>query len=482
MDTAALAGLPAAHDPKAVALVFHGETVTYGALHRMAEEEAARLSTLDVGPGSKVAVCGPNSPDLVACLLGVWRLGAVVVDLNPALLPSERDAILDGSGAAVLVAAGPDGRLERHPLPLADEDPDEALTDVACINLTSGSTGRPKGVMLPARNLVVNADLYVRYFGLREEDRTCLFLPLFFGMNKIAVLAHLRIGATVVLEAGFLTPNDGLAAMDAAGCTGLCAVPAPLQTLLTRGDLDAYPVHSLRYVRIGAGRVEPALMARIERQWPQAEVFLTYGLTEVGLVTVHDRASYRERPDSVGRVIPEVEASIAPGEDGGEIVLRSAHAATGYYRDPDETAAVFRPDGLYTGDVGRLKEDFLYLEGRSKDLIKSGGENVSPREVEAVLLQHPAVAECAVVGVPDRWLGEAICAYVVVADGVALDAADLRRHCARYLTPLKRPARFVSLPSLPRNATGKVLKAALEDQNAARAGSTSNAEAPDSSS
>jgi long-chain acyl-CoA synthetase len=467
MTTAALAGLPARQAPDAAALVFRGEAVSYGGLDRMAAETAARLRAMGVRAGSKVAVCMPNSPTLVACLLGVWRLGAVVVDLNPALLPAERAAILRGCEAAVLVTPGAGGRPAMQPMAPAGGDPEEDLRDVACINLTSGSTGLPKGVMLPARNLLVNAGLYVRHFGLRLEDRTCLFLPLYFGMNKIALLAHLTVGATVVLEAGFLTPNDGLAAMEAAGCTGLCAVPAPLQTLLARGDLAAHPLRTLRTLRVGAGRVEPALMARIEAQWPQAEVFLTYGLTEVGLVTVHDRASYHERPDAVGRVIPEVEAAIAPGEDGGEIVLRCAHAAVGYYRDPGETAAVFRPDGLHTGDVGRLDDGgFLSLEGRSKELIKSGGENVLPREVEAVLLRHPDVSECAVVGVPDRWLGEAVCAYVVVRDGAGFDADGLRRHCARHLAPLKRPAQFVPVPALPRGATGKVLKGALPSPGA----------------
>lgn len=469
MTTATLAGLPAAHVPDVVALVFRGAPVTYGMLDRMADEAAASLRALGVGAGSKVAVCLPNSPDLVACLFGVWRLDAVLVDLNPALLPAERDAVLRGSGAAVLVTPGPDGGPAMQPLNPTDGEPaegpareEDALQDVACINLTSGSTGLPKGVMLPARNLLVNAALYRRHFGLQPEDRTCLFLPLFFGMNKIALLAHLEIGATVVLEAGFLTPNSGLAAMQAAGCTGLCAVPAPLQTLLVRGDLAAYPLRSLRYVRIGAGRVEPVLMQRIEGQWPQAEVYLTYGLTEVGLVTVHDRASYGERADSVGRVIPEVEAIIVPGEEGGEIVVRCTHAAIGYYRNAAESAAVFRADGLYTGDVGRLDADgFLYLEGRSKELIKSGGENILPREIEAVLLRHPAVAECAVVGVPDRWLGEAIHAYVVLSDAAVWDAAELKRFCVRHLSPLKRPAQIVPVAVLPRTETGKVRKALL---------------------
>jgi acyl-CoA synthetase (AMP-forming)/AMP-acid ligase II len=281
-------------------------------------------------------------------------------------------------------------------------------------------------------------------------------------MNKIALLAHLSIGATVVLEAGFLTPNGGLATMTAARCTGLCAVPAPLLTLLTRGDLAAHPVRTLRYLRVGAGRVAPGLMARIEAQWPAAEVFLTYGLTEVGLVAVHNRASYHAHLDAAGRVVPEVEAAIVPGADGGEVVLRCPHAAVGYYRDREETAAVFQPDGLHTGDLGRLDgAGFLYLEGRSKELIKSGGENVLPREVEAVLLRHAGVAECAVVGVPDRWLGEAVHAYVVPKAPAAFDAAALRRFCARHLPPLKRPAQIIPVAALPRTETGKVRKALL---------------------
>jgi acyl-CoA synthetase (AMP-forming)/AMP-acid ligase II len=278
---------------------------------------------------------------------------------------------------------------------------------VACVNLTSGTTGTAKGVLLPERNLQRNAELFAKYFGLRPDDRTCLVLPLYFGMNKIALLAHLRLGATVLLEPGFATPNTALFAMSREAATGLCAVPAACQALLARGDLQRHPQPHLRYLRIGAGRVPAALLDGLRRAFPAAEIFTTYGLTEVGLVTCLSADEHARRPDSVGRPIAEVALRIEGhgGAEPAEVVVRADHAALGYDGDSVATAQVFREDGIHTGDVGRLDEaGYLFLTGRLKDLIKSGGENVHPAEIEAVLLAHPAVADCAVVGVPDPWL------------------------------------------------------------------------------
>ena len=449
-----------------VALVAGDEGVTFRDLDDRVGALARALRGCGLGSGDLVGVCMPNGVDLVATFLGVWSIGAVVVDLDPSTGEDAARSLAERSGAATLLTEGGFNRgVPRDPPrfggAVRTDDP-----SLACINLTSGSTGVPKGVMLPHRNLVRNAELYVRHFGVTPADRTCLVLPLFFGMNKIALLAHLFTGGGVILERGFAVPNQALAAMEAHRATGLCAVPATVRALLARGDVESYPVRSLRYVRIGAGRMDGPAMEALRRTWPAGEVYLTYGLTEVGLVSVLTADEFDERPDSSGRVLPEVAVEVS---DEGELVVRADHAAIGYWRDPAATADAFRPDGVHTGDLGRLDGDgYLYLTGREKELIKVAGENVHAAEVEEALRSHPGVSEAAVVGVPDPWLGEAVKAFVVPRPGHRLDLTDLRRHCNRFLPPAKRPKEFEVRSSLPRTPTGKVRRAALAVAGEAR--------------
>ena len=315
-------------------------------------------------------------------------------------------------------------------------------------------------MLLPDRNLRRNAELFAKYFGLRPDDRTCLVLPLYFGMNKIALLAHLRLGATVLLETGFATPNTALAAMSRESATGLCAVPAACHALLAPRR-PAAPPAAAPAVRPDRGRAASRPLSWMDcgGPFPAADIFTTYGLTEIGLVTCLSADEHARRPDSVGRPIEEVEVTVAeggagPGRSGGArpTMPRSATGAIA-----TATAAVFREDGIHTGDLGRLDEaGYLFLTGRLKELIKSGGENVHPAEIEAVLLAHPSVADCAVVGTPDPWLGEAARAYVALRPGAAgRSGPALMRHCVASLPPIARPKRIDILERIPRNAGGK---------------------------
>src|SRR5688572_976954 len=268
--------------PQRPALVHDGRHWSYAEMESLADATGRALRERGVGAGSRVGVRLPNSPDLVAAYMAIWGLDAVVVEANPSLGPSEEAALFRRSGVAATVGIGQEG----SPVAAfagADGARPEDGELVACVNLTSGTMGAPKGVLLPPRNLLRNAELFAKYFGLRPEDRTCLVLPLYFGMNKIALLAHLRLGATVILEEGFATPNTALASMSRESATGLCAVPAACHALLARGDLERYPQPHVRYLRIGAGRVSAALMDGLRRAFPAAEIFTTYGLTEIGL-------------------------------------------------------------------------------------------------------------------------------------------------------------------------------------------------------
>lgn len=441
------------------ALVHDGRRWSYPELETLADETGRALRRSGIGAGSRVGVRLPNSPDLVAAYMAVWGLDATVVEASPSLSPAQAEALFRRSGVAATVGVAGEVSMAA---PAGEPDRPNG-EPVACVNLTSGTTGVAKGVLLPARNLLRNAELFAKYFGLLPDDRTCLVLPLYFGMNKIALLAHLRLGATVLLETGFATPNTALFAMSREAATGLCAVPAACQALLARGDLQRHPQPHLRYLRIGAGRVSVPLMDGLRRAFPAAEIFTTYGLTEIGLVTCLSADEHSRRPDSVGRPIEEVALRTeGQGAEPAEVVVRAEHAALGYEGDAAATAQVFREDGIHTGDLGRLDEaGYLFLTGRLKDLIKSGGENVHPAEVEAVLLAHPAVADCAVVGAPDPWLGEAVCAYVALRPGAAGDAPTLMRHCVESLPPIQRPKRIVIRDRIPRNAVGKVIREEL---------------------
>jgi acyl-CoA synthetase (AMP-forming)/AMP-acid ligase II len=447
-----------ASGPERIALVHQGRRWTYAELEGLCDGTARALRERGVGAGARVGVLLPNSPELVAAYMAVWGLDATVVEASPSPGAALEQALFRRSG--VVATVGPGREVRPVPSPDAGDSPPPDAEPPACVNLTSGTTGAPKGVLLPPRNLLRNAELFAKYFGLRPEDRTGLVLPLYFGMNKIALLAHLRLGAMVVLEAGFVTPNTALSAMSREGATGLCAVPAACHALLARGDLRRYPLPRFRYLRIGAGVVTVALMEGLRRAFPAAEIFITYGLTEVGLVTCLSAEEHARRPDSVGRAIDEVELDVtAEGALPGEVVVRAAHAATGYWGDAAASAAVFQPDGIHTGDLGRLDEaGYLFLTGRAKELIKSGGENVHPAEIEAVLLAHPAVADCAVVGIPDPWLGEAPRAYVALRAGATSDGPALMRHCVQALPPIRRPWRIDILERIPRNAVGKVIR------------------------
>ncbi len=478
--------------PEATALISHGIRYTYRELEEQTNRLAYDLIRRGAMPGERIGICCWNSPELVLAFFAVWKTGGIVVDINPSLKPEEITCIVRQCEIKIFITEkiqralweqisnqfesltillinewgkiteGENGRREEPENRSKGKD----SSSIACINYTSGTTGIPKGVLLPHKNLIRNAELNIKYFQISSRDRTSLVLPLFFGMNKIFLLAHLMVGATVILERNFLSPNSVLASMEAERVTGLSAVPTVYHTLLSRGDIRRYTLTSLRYFRIGAGQVTPQLIRNLHEAFPRVDIYLTYGLTEVGLVTVLPPEKLQEKAGSCGSIIPEVQVHLAKGKEGseGEIVIRCDHRAIGYYKNEEATRQVFKEDGIHTGDLGWIDEEgYLYLVGRQKDLIKSGSENIHPSEIEAVLINHEGVAECAVVGVPDEWLGEAIQAYIVPKEGFYLNSDQILRFCIDRLSPIKRPKYIIICDKLPRTETGKIKKTELRE-------------------
>ena len=478
---------------------------TFAEIDRASDALAAWLQHAGVARGDRVAIVLDNSVEQVVAFWGVLKSGAVATVVNPASRPDRIAYILGDcdvahlishrrlhrvlrpvladqpvAGAALWVGGVPDaagGAAFEEALDQAasPRDPGTIDNDLAAIIYTSGSTGGPKGVMLTHRNVHHNAWSIARSLGLRADDVIGCVLSLSFtyGLFQVVSAAHVR--CTVVLERSFAYPRDVLERFDRRRVTVLPGVPTVFATILDMAPLDGLDLSSLRMMTNAAAALPPAHLERLGELLPGAGVVQMYGLTECSRVCCLDPALAPERPGSVGRAIPNTEAYVvtedgrraAPGEVG-ELVVRGAHVMRGYWGDPGATALRLRDGGipgekvLHTGDLFRADADgYLYFVGRTDDVFKCKGEKVSPNEVERVLYELDAVAEAAVVGVPDDIDGMAVKAVLALRDGADLSTDDVRRHCRARLEPTLVPSRVEIVPELPKTDSGKIRKAAL---------------------
>lgn len=440
--------------------------LTRGELDEASRVVAARFHRAGLRPGDRLAHSAATSLELVVVHLAALRLGLLAVPANPACSERElahligdaepRAAVVDDPARAAWVrcAAGadvlllsPDVDLPGGPAPALDQaGPD----DPAVICYTSGTTGAPKGAVLGHGNLLAGAEAVRLAWRWSADDRLVLALPL-FHVHGLAVGLHgtLLAGASAMLLPRF----DAGAVLDAVrdhAATLFFGVP----TMYAR--LAASPrVAELARLRLcvsGSAPLPASLFERIAELAGQ-RVLERYGMTET-LLNASNPYDGERRPGTVGLPLPGVELRLS---DEREVLLRGPSVFSGYWRDPAASAAVLDPDGwLHSGDLGRLDEHgYLRIEGRSKELIITGGHNVHPREVEEVLLAHPAVAEAAVTGTPSEEWGEVVTAWVVPT-GQAPDSDDLLAFAAERLAPYKRPRLVNYLDALPRNALGKV--------------------------
>ncbi len=476
----------------AVREVETGRALTYAQLSSRSWRLYHALAALGVRAGDRVALLARNGAEAFEALVACLRLGAAYTPLNWRLAPAElvdivghcqpRVLLHDGASAdqvEAIIAAAPEivgislgsayeALLSRstETVVAVQHDP-EAL---AMLLYTSGTTGRPKGVMVPHRQLFWNAVNTVAATDLGPEDRALACLPLFHtgGLNCLATPTLYR-GGTVVLMAAFDAERT-LETVARERVTITVAVPTMYRMLLDAG-LDRFDVSSLGTVLCGGAPCPlPLLDAYLDRGLNFRQGF---GMTEVGPNCFSlPPWMARRKKGSVGQVVLHGEAAVF-GDDGrvlpdgeiGELRLRGPHACAGYWRAPEETAALFSDGWARTGDLAtRDDEGFFRVAGRAKDMFISGGENVYPAEVENVVLALDGVAEVAVVGVPDARWGEIGLAAIVVRPGAALDAEAVRAHCAERLARFKVPKRFAFLDALPKNASGKVLKAEVRSK------------------
>jgi len=469
----------AAKNAARTAVIDGGRAWSYTELAAAARRVAGHVAAATAR--GTVGIYLPNCSGFVAGFFGVLAAGRAAVPLNTFLAPKELAAVLDHSGADLVITS--EACLERLPAGAArylaverllaagaplDPPAERSDDDLAVILYTSGSTGEPKGVCLSHRNLAANALGAAESAGFRPEDHVLGALPPFhtFALTT-TMIAPLLIGASVVTMARF--SPEGALQLAAEGVSVIVGVPSMYRLMARAQKSRPRALPALRLIVSGGERLTPRVREEFEPVFglPICE---GYGLTECSPVVALNVPG-SNRPGTVGRPLAHLEIRIAdegggalPAGAEGEVRVRGASVMSGYHRAPEATRRVLTPDGwLCTGDLGRLDADgFLTLTGRIKELIIVGGENVHPAEVEAAVARHPAVAECGVAGAPDEQRGEQVVAFVVPrpgADGPAVE--DLRAHCRRELAGYKVPRRFVLLAELPKGPTGKADRKAL---------------------
>ncbi|WP_406860339.1 long-chain fatty acid--CoA ligase [Streptomyces sp. HUAS MG47] len=498
LSAATLLSDSARRHPGRVAVVEGDLRLTYAALWDDALRFAAVLRERGVRPGDRVAVLLPNTADFPRAYYAVLAAGATVVPVHALLVPDEVAYVLRHSGAKALVSGGPLRPVaveaaaaagiavlavttEAEPLPYAEE---RDASDTAAVLYTSGTTGRPKGARLTHLNLVLNASVCAAdLLRLTPEDTVLGCLPLFHSYGQsCAMNATLRTGATLVLLPRFTGPA-ALDMMIRERVTVFMGVPTMYHALAEAAAADERRPEALRVGVSGGAALPVALLERFEELFGTV-ILEGYGLTETSPVATFNQFSGR-RPGTVGHPVwgvdiavadPEQDRTVVPLPDGevGEVLVRGHNVFAGYLDDPEATAAVLVDGWFRTGDLGvRDKDGYLSIVDRKKDLIIRGGYNVYPREVEEVLARHPAVAQVAVIGLPDPVRGEEICAVVVPRGDAAGPGADdeTRRAVADELVSWSRerlgghkyPRTVRFLPELPLGPSGKVLKRDLRE-------------------
>ena len=455
----------AAREPGRSCLHTADGITTYGQLADRSASLAGALAQRGVTVGDRVASQVGKSVDAVALHLACIRSGVVHVPLNTAYTPTEVRALVDDAGAAVLVDDGVLADLVADDAPPAPVVP-RSGDDPAAMLYTSGTTGRSKGALLSCRNLVANARALVDAWRFTSDDVLLHVLPI-FHVHGLFVALHcaLAVGAEVRFHERF---DVAATRRDLRRSTVMMGVPTHYRRLLADDDLGRADCASVRLFTSGSAPL-PAADHREFADRTGHHIVERYGMTETMILTSNPYDGDRV-PGTVGFPLAGVELRVADdagrpvgvGVDG-TVEVRGDGVFLGYWGLPEATAQAFRDDGWFvTGDIGALDDEGrLTLHGRATDTVISGGLNVYPKEVEAVLESVTGVAECAVVGAPDPDLGEVVAAFVVLDPGAAVDEDLLAAACEGVLARFKHPRRYLFVDALPRNAMSKVQKTEL---------------------
>jgi len=499
-------------DHDAVISVHQGVRQTYAEFHAAVTEIARGLLALGIEPGDRVGIWSPNNAEWVTLQYATAKVGAILVNVNPAYRTSELAYALAQSGVTTLVLAPRfrqadylamlDEVAEQVPalkrrIVLGPEAPPGAMRwddlreaaarasvdqlrareallqfdDPINIQYTSGTTGFPKGATLSHHNILNNGFFIGEGCRYSEADRVCIPVPLYhcFGMvlGNLACTTH---GAAMVYPAESFDPEATLAAVQSERCTALYGVPTMFIAELEHPRFTEFDLSSLRTGIMAGSPCPVEVMKKVQSDIHMAEVTICYGMTETSPVSFQTAPDdpVDKRVSTVGRIHPHVEAKVIDPEHGrivplgqpGELCTRGYLVMLSYWEDDEATAAAIDQAGwMHTGDLATVDDDgYTNIVGRIKDMVIRGGENIYPREVEEFLYQHPAISDVQVVGVPDAKYGEELCAWVRLKEGQAVDGDELRDWCKGRIATFKIPRYWRFVDSFPMTVTGKVQK------------------------
>jgi fatty-acyl-CoA synthase len=483
-----------------------GRRWTYEQLDADTDSLASGLLTLGIAKGDRVGVWAPNCAEWVLLQYATAKIGAILVNINPAYRSHELGYVLQQSGIRLLVSAEsfrtsdyramidevraelPDlekviylGTVDWDGLlvtgiaasddALAARAATLAFDDPINIQYTSGTTGFPKGATLSHHNILNNGFFIGEGCRYTENDRVCIPVPFYhcFGMvlGNLACTTH---GAAIVIPAPGFDPAATLAAVQAEKCTSLYGVPTMFIAELAQPDFGSYDLSSLRTGIMAGSPCPVEVMKRVLSEMHMPEVEICYGMTETSPVSTQTGADddMERRVATVGRVHPHVEIKVIDPETGlilprgshGELCTRGYSVMLGYWNEPDKTAeAIDAGRWMHTGDLAVMDDaGYLNIVGRIKDMVIRGGENIYPREVEEFLYTHPDIEDVQVIGVPDARYGEELCAWVKLRPGAAIDAEQVREFCTGKIAHYKIPRYVRVTEDFPMTVTGKVQK------------------------
>jgi acyl-CoA synthetase (AMP-forming)/AMP-acid ligase II len=484
-------------DESAPAVVVpEGPTLTRDQLRRQSDHLAGQLNAVGVGRNDRVALVTPNGPEAAISFLATV-LCATAAPLNPAYREDEFRFYMDDLRAKALITL-PGDALGAHAaagddvlsLALSGEPGSYTLTldgaeiaprlpeyaapdDVALVLHTSGTTARPKIVPLTPRNLVISASNIKEALALTPADRCLNVMPLFHIHGLMAaLLASLSAGASVVTTPGF-DAFKFFTWIDETHPTWYTAVPTMHQLVLSRASRQKEVIerNKMRFIRSSSASLPPTVMAELEKTFG-APVIEAYGMTEAShQMATNPLPPAGRKPGSVGMgagvkvAIMDDDGNILANGATGEVVIQGGNVTAGYENNPTANETSFTDGWFRTGDQGHLDENgYLFLTGRIKEIINRGGEKVSPREVDEILLQHPAVAQAVAFAIPHERLGEEVAAAVVLAEGASADERELKDHAAKQLADFKLPKQIIILADIPKGPTGKVQRIGLAEK------------------
>lgn len=466
--------------------------ITYSSLQQISNRVANGLIEMGLRKGDRAILFMPKSMEQVVFHLGVQKVGAISVILNPGFKRDEMNYFLEDTDAKILIVGKKEEPLirsideKRRILSIDTETPfneeklfpgvssqivraDVSLHDPALLIYTSGTTGQPKGAILTQQNLIQDAKNILHIWEITDEDVLCHALPL-FHVHGLCFALHtsLMAGAKMVMCDEFspeilidiLSRPEGELA-----CTIFMAVPTMYLRVIDRMEGEKRDFSHLRLLASGSAPLLPKDFEKIKKVFGREPVERE-GMSETGMNFSNPLRGLK-KPGSIGLPLPEVEVRIVNPEtlqdlevgEVGEIWLKGPHVTPGYWKKPGETEAVFVKGWFRTGDLGKKDEEgYYYITDRLKHIIISGGENISPKELESVINQHQTVAESCIVGIPDDKWGEKVVAAVVLKPGITLTPKEIQDHCKQHLLDWKCPKEVFLLGELPRNKMGKVMK------------------------